>query len=259
MRLLVPSSVAAKSAIQGGFRAATLRAAAWIPAFAGMTGIVIAAAPAAAQTASSFPDEPALRAFVSQHVAAAAPQLSRFEVQFTPVTPRVDLAACTRTEPFLPPGVRPWGRLAVGVRCVQGAHWTVMVPATVRAWAPGLVAAVPLAAGAVPTAADVQEQEVELTREPGPVLRDLAALQGKSLARAVMAGQPLRADLLRAVQVVQAGDPVRLRIAGGGFTITASGQAMSGAAEGQPLRVRTELGRVLTGVAREGRVVDVTL
>ncbi|HZY18574.1 MAG TPA: flagellar basal body P-ring formation chaperone FlgA [Ramlibacter sp.] len=204
-------------------------------------------------------DENVLRAFVSQQVATAAPQLTRFDVQFASVTPRADLAACARTEPFLPAGARPWGRLAVGVRCVEGAAWTLMVPVTVRAWGIALVAAAPLAAGTVPTAQDVREQEVELTREPAAVLREVAALQGRGLTRPVGAGQPLRPDMLRAVPVVQAGDPVRLRIAGTGFSVTASGQALTAAAEGQPLRVRTELGRVLTGIAREGRLVDVAL
>jgi flagella basal body P-ring formation protein FlgA len=149
--------------------------------------------------------------------------------------------------------------MAVGVRCVQGATWTLMVPATVRAWGMALVAATPLAAGTVPSAADVREDEIELSREPAPVLRDAAALQGRALVRPLLAGQAFRADALRAVQVVQAGDPVRLRIAGAGFAITATGQALAGAADGQPLRVRTEFGKVLTGVAREGRVVDVAL
>jgi flagella basal body P-ring formation protein FlgA len=59
--------------------------------------------------------------------------------------------------------------------------------------------------------------------------------------------------------VVQAGDPVRLRIAGAGFAVSAAGQALGTAAEGQPVRVRSELGKILTGVARAGRVVEVAL
>lgn len=202
-------------------------------------------------------DENALRAFVSQQVAASG-QVTRFEVQLGTVQTGA-LAPCRRTEPFLPAGARPWGRGSVGVRCVDGAQWSVLVPMTVRAWGPALVAASPLAAGA-PVAPDaVREQEVELTREPASLVRDAAQLQGRTLARPLAAGQPLRQDLLRAALVVQAGDPVRLRIAGRGFAVSASGQALGAAAEGQPLRVRTELGKVLTGVAREGRFVDVAL
>ena len=205
-------------------------------------------------------DEGALRAFVSQQVAAAAgQQVTRFEVQIGSLDPRLALAACRRSEPFLPAGARPWGRLSLGVRCTDGAIWSVMLPVTVRAWGPALVAAAPLAAGSILGAQDIREQEIELTREPPGLPRELAQLQGRTLVRPVSAGQALRADLVRQTAVVQAGDPVRLRFLGAGFAVTATGQALGSAGEGQPLRVRTDLGKILSGVAREGRVVDVVL
>ena len=68
------------------------------------------------------------------------------------------------------------------------------------------------------------------------------------------------ADVQRAVSFLEeAGDPVRLHLAGPGFSITAGGQALGTAGAGQSVRVRTDLGKILTGVAREGRRVDVTL
>jgi flagella basal body P-ring formation protein FlgA len=202
-------------------------------------------------------DEAELHAFVSQQAAASA-QASRFEVQIGTVRPAA-LAPCRRTEPFLPTGVLPWGRSSVGVRCVEGANWTLLVPVTVRAWGPALVAAGPLAAGSSPQPEDVRVQEVEITREGTGLLRELAQVQGRLLTRGLAAGQPLRTDQFRAPLVIQAGDPVRLRIVGAGFAVTASGQALGAAADGQSLRVRSELGRILTGVAREGRNVDVAL
>lgn len=203
-------------------------------------------------------DEGALQAFVSRQVAGSGAALSRFEVQVG-TAPTGQLAPCQRTEPFTGNTFRPWGRGVVGVRCVAGATWTLMVPVTVRAWGPALVAATSIAVGSPVGAADVVEQEVELTREAPGLLRDLAQVQGRTLTRPLQPGQPLRADMFRQALVVQAGDPVRLRVGGAGFHISAGGQALAAAAEGQPVRVRTELGRVLTGVAREGRVVDVTL
>ncbi|MBL0424862.1 flagellar basal body P-ring formation chaperone FlgA [Ramlibacter alkalitolerans] len=211
--------------------------------------------PARAQTPAI--DEAALRAFVSQQAAGNA-QASRFEVQVGSVDTSA-LAACRRTEAFLPPGARVWGRTSVGVRCAEGAAWTVLVPVTVRAWGPALVAATPLATGSTPSPDDVREQEVELTREPPGLLRDLSLVQGRTLVRPLAPGQTLRPEQFRAPVVVQAGDPVRLRIAGAGFAVSAAGQALGAAAEGQPVRVRSELGKILTGVARAGRVVDVAL
>ncbi len=220
-----------------------------------------AALPRLAQAQVSF-DEGVLRAYLSQHLAATAVResLTRFEVQsIGPVESAATLAPCVRAEPFIPPSARPWGRTSIGVRCVQGAAWSVMVPAQVAAWGRAVVTATALPAGTVLGEQDLQEQEIELTREPAGIARDAAALVGKATARALPAGAAIRADMARAPLAVQAGDPVRLRIQGSGFAITASGQALAAASAGQSVKVRSELGKILNGVAREGRIVDVNL
>ena len=65
-------------------------------------------------------------------------------------------------------------------------------------------------------------------------------------------------DMLRAVMAVQAGDPVKLALLGDGFAVSADGFALAAAADGQPLRVRTESGRVVVGTLR-GRTVEIRL
>jgi flagella basal body P-ring formation protein FlgA len=213
---------------------------------------------ASAQTLPAPIDADAVRGFASQH-AAAAEGITRFEVRIGNLDPRLVLAPCRRIEPFLPAGARMWGRSSVGVRCAEGANWSVMVPVTVAAWGTAVVAAAPLAAGTVLSEQDLREQEVELTREPPTVARAIDTVAGRVLSRPLAPGQALRVDMVRTRPVVQAGDPVRLRIVGAGFAISAAGHALASAGDGQPVRVRTELGKVLTGVAREGRQVDVAL
>lgn len=106
----------------------------------------------------------------------------------------------------------------------------------------------------------MEEREVEVTREtPAGLTRDAQQLVGRTLVRGVPAGHPVRLDMVKAATVVQAGDTVRLKIMGSGFAVTAAAQALTAATEGQPVRVRTELGKVLTGTARDGRVVEVAL
>lgn len=227
-------------------------------AFTAFLAAASLAGTAAAQVPGAGPiDENALRAYVSQQVAAGG-LATRFDVQLGTVN-TMALGPCRRTEPFLAAGARLWGRSSLGLRCTDGANWSVLLPVTVRAWGPALVAANPLPAGSSLGADDVREQEVELTREPPGLLRDANRLQGLTLNRPVNPGQTLRLDMFRATLVVQAGDSVRLRINGTGFAVTATGQALNPAAEGQTLKVRTELGKVLTGVAREGRTVEVAL
>lgn len=219
--------------------------------------LAFAAGGTLAQAAGSI-DADALRAFVSGQVAGSGAQVTRFDVQIGTVQ-TAHLAPCRRTEPFTGAGARLWGRGSVGVRCVDGANWSLLVPVTVRAWGPAFVASAVLAAGSTVGPDEAAEQEVELTRERPGLLRDLAQVQGQTLTRTVVPGQALRADMFRATLVVRSGDPVRLRIGGAGFQVSAGGQALGHAAEGQTVRVRTELGRVVTGVARAGRVVDVAL
>lgn len=206
-------------------------------------------------------DEAALRAWVTQQFAATAARegFTRWEVQLGTVESASTLAPCRRIDPFLPTGLRGWGRTSVGLRCVEGAAWTVLMPMTVSVWGSAPVAVGTLPAGTVLGAQDLQSQELELTREHAASVRDPQALAGRTLMRAVAAGQPVRLDMTRVTTVVNTGDPVRLKLVGAGFAITASGQALASAGEGQPVRVRTELGKILTGVAREGRIIEVSL
>ncbi len=213
------------------------------------------AAPAAG---NPFPDENALRGFVSQQVAGTlGEQASRFDVKLGTVDTQ-QLAPCRKTEPFMPTGARLWGRSSLGLRCVDGATWSVLMPVTVTVWGRAVVAATPLASGTVLQPQDLREQEVDLTREPAGLARDPQQLAGRTLTRNLNPGQTLRADMVRVTTVVQAGDPVRLKVTGSGFSVAAAGQALNSAGEGQPVRVRTELGKIVTGVAREGRQVDLT-
>lgn len=224
-----------------------------------LLAVLACAAATSAHSQTTVFDEEVLRAYVSQQVAASGVPLTRFEVQVGSVESRAVLAPCRRAEPFQATGARQLGRGFVGVRCVDGANWSVMLPVTVRAWGIRLVAANALPAGMAIGPQDVREQEIELTRESPNLLRELNQLAGQTLSRAIAPGLPLRSDMFRATLVVQSGDAVRVNVVGKGFTLTAAGQALAGAADGQPLRVRTELGKVLTGIAREGRIVEVAL
>lgn len=199
-----------------------------------------------------------LRAYVVQQaqMAAGDPAI-RIEAQLGQPEAQAAVAPCRRSEPYVPAGGRLWGRSFVGVRCVDGAQWSVLFPVMVRAWGPAWVASTSLPAGATLAPGDIRQTEIELTQQRPGLPGNPEALLGKVLTRSVPAGQPVHGDAVKAPTVVAAGDVVRLRVLGGGFAITAAGQALGTAAEGQPVRVRTDFGRTLTGVARNGRVVDI--
>ncbi|HZQ62043.1 MAG TPA: flagellar basal body P-ring formation chaperone FlgA [Casimicrobiaceae bacterium] len=170
--------------------------------------------------------------------------------------PRLVLAPCRTYEPFVPTGARLWGRTSLGVRCTDGATWTIYLPTHIKVYAPALVASRPLVRGQTITAEDVRIDRVELTAQPAGVLGPADALDGRTLTRAMTPGEPLRRDLLRAPNVVQAGEVVLVRAAGPGFSISTEGKALAAATDGQTTQIAVG-GKVLSGVARTGKIVEV--
>lgn len=181
----------------------------------------------------------------------------RVEVTVGEIDPRLRLAPCARMEPFVPKGARLWGRSNIGVRCIEGATWSTFMPVHVRIYAPALVATRGLSPGTALTAEDYRVEEVELTREPPGVFTDAAQLEDRVLVRTIAAGQTLRADQTRVRPVINAGEQVKVSYIGAGFMVAAEGRALSQAGNGQNVRVQTETGKILNGVARPGRIVEV--
>ena len=65
------------------------------------------------------------------------------EVSVGEPDPRIVVAACQRFEPFVPSGARLWGRTSLGMRCAEGATWTVFLPVQIKVYAPAPVASRP--------------------------------------------------------------------------------------------------------------------
>jgi flagella basal body P-ring formation protein FlgA len=237
-----------------------LAALAWLagpPAWAGTLDA------AAAEQARLFANQTAQQA--ASLAAAQAPQrpgasAPRIEVIAGKLDPRLRLAPCERVEAYLPPGARAWGRTRIGLRCQQGAtRWNVTLPLTVRVWAPAAVLAAPLPAGSVLAAEHLSLAEVDWAAEPSAVFADPARLIGRTLARPLPAGDAPRQADLKARQWFAAGDTVRLVASGPGFAISSDATALSHGMEGQPARVRTEGGRVLSGRPVGERRIEVGL
>lgn len=210
------------------------------------------ASSAGAMAQANAPEQ--LRLFLEKETSGVA---GRVDITVGAPDTRLNLAACPRMQPFIPPGARPWGRTTLGVRCIEGPTWQVYLPVNVRIFGQVPVASRPLNAGESIVDADVRFEEIELTRFPAGAFADLGQVADKQLARAVTAGQPITRDLFRARQVVAQGDSVKVVFLGHGFAVSTQARALSGAAEGQNVRVLTESGKTLSGTARAGRVVQV--
>lgn len=173
------------------------------------------------------------------------------------IDPRLQLPACDTPEAFLPAGSRLWGNSTVGVRCQSATPWTVYVPVSVRIMAQTAVATRPLSAGQTVNQADVAMQSSDLSQLPPGVIMDPALAIGKTVIIGAATGQAFRHDMLRAPQVIQQGQTVKLMAKGNGFQVTSEGKALANATLGQVVSVRTQSGQVISGIAKQNGVVEV--
>jgi len=182
------------------------------------------------------------------------------EVEPGRLDPRLKLAPCARIDPYLPPGFKAWGATRVGLRCTDGAvRWNVYLPIIVKVFGPALVAASALPAGTVLGETDLQVAEVDLAAHMQPAITDLAAAVGRPLALALNPGDTLRQHQLRARQWFNAGETVKLVASGRGFAVHGEGLALAPGLEGRAVRVRTDSGRVVTGMPAGERRVEIAL
>jgi len=123
---------------------------------------------------------------------AAMAGAPRVEVVVGQLDPRLRLAPCQRVEPYVPDGMRMWGKSRIGLRCTQGpSKWNVYLPITVKVYGVALVASSGLQAGAVLTSADVGSAEVDLAEDSSAPLTNPDLAIGRTLARPLKAGQGL--------------------------------------------------------------------
>ncbi|MDP2004876.1 MAG: flagellar basal body P-ring formation chaperone FlgA [Rubrivivax sp.] len=236
-------------------------------------GPAAAQSPRPAAAAAALPALPALLpaaipadalpralALVAEAAVALAPQGARVQVLPGALDPRLKLAACSRVQPQLPAGVPAWGRTRVVLRCTEGpVRWNVYLPVTVQVWAPAAVTAAALGAGARLDAGQLVLAETDWAATHQAPFADAAALAGRVLARAVPAGQPLRAADLQARQWFAAGDLVRVVSHGSGFSVATEGRALAAGVEGQAVRVRIGENHVAAGRPAGPRLVEVGL
>jgi flagellar basal body P-ring formation protein FlgA len=249
-------------------RRATLSAATWLvlAAASGLAGAVgaqtgLSTAAGTSQITQAVRDEVQRMAKDAALVLwGSARQAPRIEVEVGELAPHLKLAPCKQVQPYLPSGMRPLGRSRLGLRCVDGvARWNVFLPVTVRLWAPSLVASMALPAGTVLEARHLATAEVDLAERAAPAIGNTSLAIGRSLQRSLSAGAALRQSDLKTRQMFNTGDTVRIVGIGPGYAVSSEGQAMGPGLEGQNARVRTDSGRIVTGIATALRRVEIAL
>lgn len=253
----------------GGPKVAAMLQNALVPAAASASrtralgaGLALALLACGAQGQSSLSPEllDRVHALALTGARAGAPPQARIEVELGQLDARLRLAPCTQVQPYLPTGLKMWGRSRIGLRCVDGqGRWNVSLPVTVRVFARALVATATLPAGAVLTQAQLQPAEIDIAAEPGQIFTDPALLDGRSLQRPLAVGEAVRSSDLKLRRWFAVGERVQVLASGAGYAIASEGQAMEVGLDGQDVRVRFENGRVVTGRAVGERRVEVLL
>lgn len=212
----------------------------------------------AACSASEWQSLPAIQAaveaFVQEKIAAQPGERS---VTVNHIDPRLKLAKCEHLEPYFPAGARLWGNSNVGVRCLAPATWSIYVPVSIKVSSNVVVAVRPIAAGQSIQTDDVQLLQRDITTMAGSALTSLDQALDKNVAAPVDSGTILRAEMLRASNVILQGQTVKLIAQGAGFRVTSEGQAMGNAKAGQVVGVKTRSGQIIKGVAKSEGVVEV--
>ncbi len=249
------------------FAALGAAAAPVLPLFPASPGAPVATATPAASATPAAPLGPETLArtaadFAIQAATAAFGTLiaAKIEAQAGTIDSRLKLAPCTRVQPYLPAGQRAWGATRIGLRCVDGrAAWNISLPVTVKIFAPTLVATGALPAGTLLDQNHLRIDTVDQAGAASPALAALPMAIGRTLQRTLAAGQALHEADLKKRHWFAVGDAVRVLAIGPGFSVSGEGVALSPGLEGQAVRVRTENGRTVHGVAVGDRRVEVLL
>lgn len=199
-----------------------------------------------------------MQALLAQEVGSTQGQ--RVEIDVGELDQRLQLAPCQKVAPYPLAGTRLWGRTRIGLRCVEGAvSWNAYLPITVKVFAPALVAAGELRAGRTIGLSDLQVAEIDLAADHSPAITDPTDAVGRTLVRHLKPGDALRQSHMRARQWFAAGEQVKLVVQGQGFAVTSQGRALTAGTEGRAVRVRTDNGRVVTGMPVGPNLVRVGL
>lgn len=212
----------------------------------------------AAQGQEQHQDLAALQRIAQQFLRIQATGLpGAAEIEVDAFDSRLNLAPCPAPQAFLPNGARAWGKTTVGIRCSAPAPWTVYVAARVRIMAEYVAAAAPLAQGQLIDAGDLARLKGDLTTLPAGIITDPAQAIGRTAARSLPMGAPLREDTLRNQQAIRTGQPVQLVSIGPGFRVSSEGRAIGNANDGQLAQARTASGQIVSGIAKMGGILEV--
>ena len=220
---------------------------------ASMTGLLLALLTSSAiardvQSLDSIRDT--VRDFAATELANGDPDAS---VEVGRLDPRLRLAQCSAPlEAFRAPGGGRGQRSTVGVRCPGEQPWTLYVSVQLQSHAEVYAVTRNLARGAMLRPEHIEAVEVSTGRLTRGYFTDPEEVVGMRLRRPVRDGDILAPSNLEAPQVVERGQAVDIIAETRGSHISMRGEALSGGAAGERIRVRNHSSeRIVEGEINE--------
>jgi flagella basal body P-ring formation protein FlgA len=200
-----------------------------------------------------------ITAAVRQHVAGSIDAGADVEIAVGRLDPRLRLPACDRALDVRYANGRPLrGPASVEVRCEGAAPWALYVPVSVERYAEVVVAARPLARGAVIAEADVTLARSRVSGATSDYFEALDAVVDQVATRAISAGQVLGSQQIERPRLVRRGDEVILATEGGAISVRVKAEALADGAAGDRVTVRNLASeRVVEGEVRGAGLVVV--
>jgi flagella basal body P-ring formation protein FlgA len=149
-------------------------------------------------------------------------------------------------------------RTTIGVRCEQGATWTVYVPVSVESEIDALVLRNSMMRDAHVAAADIDVQRRRVPGLANSYIINVATLREQHLKRSIPAGTVLQADMVARDLVIKRGQQVLLVFDVRGLAVQAPGLALADGGMADRIRVQNQTSlKVVEGVIESGNLVRV--
>ena len=165
---------------------------------------------------------------------------------------------CQDPKVQLSSGPKPVGRMFVGLRC-ETPRWVGSIQLTVNAKKRYLAAARPLSLGSVISEQDLALLEGDWASLPEDVLTEADQAVGRTVSRALVAGQAIGLNFLRQTAVIRSGERVRVQMVGANFTVGGEAVSAQQGSIGESIRVKMANGQVVTAVVVRAGVVEIRI
>lgn len=188
-----------------------------------------------------------------------SPPLAEYEIRIGRLEPSLFLQKCQHLTASFAPRSASTGRVLVNVQCESPVRWVASVPLTIFRAIPYVVTSRLLPKGTIVTGEDlILYSPPNGATPPADSLTNPEPLLGLQVIRTLGLGVAVSPSMFARPNIVRINQDVLVLIQGDGFAIEAPATAMSDAAEGEILQVRTKSGKKLQGKLRSDCRVIVT-